>query len=270
MTKTSFDVCSDLHLEFDIDYYGDVDRSLIESLFKKPSSDNLIVAGDVLAVPTRDEQSRKYVDDVLTLFNDIVGERYKNAIFVLGNHDTWYHPNRTIDEYKETVEYWTNKLTNFNVLDIFNNPVTKIDDVTIIGSTGWTEIDPCDRFWVQQNMNDYYHTEMTADFTNDIAKKTRETFEQLLNDHNNDKVVVVTHHAPMKKCEFLHKSVPAAYLNSWEKLLDNHPNIATWVYGHVHQRYQFMYNKTNVVCNARGYIGNEAIANNFHPLMIAV
>lgn len=262
---TEFDVCSDLHLEFDLDFYGYLDRPYIDNLFSRGSSDNLIIAGDLFAIPYKD--SAQLFDDIIGTVNEVVKSRYNNAYFVLGNHDYWYHYNGD----QLPVNFWTEKLPSFNVLDISTNPVAQLDDLVIFGSTGWTEINNViKQSLVQRWMNDYQYSDLTAGYTSKIASDTRQQIDTVAKQHTDKKVVVITHHAPLQQCQYVHKDLPEAYFNCWDKLLDDNPNIVTWIHGHVHQQYQFQHNKCTVVSNARGYYDLEPIAQNFYPLKVVV
>ena len=53
------------------------------------------------------------------------------------------------------------------------------------------------------------------------------------------------------------------YHNSYEDYIMDHPQIKLWTHGHTHERYDYMIGETRIVCNPRGYIGHEAIANDF-------
>lgn len=254
---TNFDVCSDLHLEFDLDDQGCLDQQYLESVFGNAHSDNLIIAGDLLAVPLDNEYCVQLFDDAIDAINQFVRQRYRNALFVLGNHDYWYHYN-----VQSTVDFWTEKLTAFKVLDIHTNPVFELDDLVIFGSTGWTQID--DLFakrLAEQNMNDYRHTHLTVNLTSQIAQRTRDQIDQVATKYKDRKMMVITHHAPLPQCQKGHNFLPEAYFNDWHTLIDDHSNIVEWVYGHVHQRRQIKYNHCTVTNNARGYSGDSEFDN---------
>ena len=43
-----------------------------------------------------------------------------------------------------------------------------------------------------------------------------------------------------------------------------------WVHGHTHERYDYMIGSTRVVCNPRGYIKYEEIANTFELKVVEI
>lgn len=265
---TEFDVCSDLHLEFDLDFYGYLDRQYIDQLFDNQSSDNLIIAGDLFAIPQRAHSERQLFDDIIGTIDDVVKSRYKNAYFVLGNHDYWYHYDC---DCQEIVDFWTKKLPSFNVLDYTTNPIALIDDIVIFGSTGWTELkNDIDLSIVERSMNDYRYSNFTAGYTSANAAATRKAIDKAAKQYYDKQLLVVTHHAPLQQCQIVHKSVPQAYFNQWTNVIDDNPNITNWIYGHVHQRYRFQHNKCALISNARGYCNHESIADDFRVLKVVV
>jgi hypothetical protein len=54
-----------------------------------------------------------------------------------------------------------------------------------------------------------------------------------------------------------------------EFILDR-PAIKLWTHGHTHEEFDYMIGDTRVVCNPRGYIGYEELANNFKLKVVEV
>jgi hypothetical protein len=52
------------------------------------------------------------------------------------------------------------------------------------------------------------------------------------------------------------------YSDLSEFILD-HPKIVLWTHGHMHDSFDYMIGGTRVVCNPRGYIGQERRATEF-------
>jgi hypothetical protein len=90
----------------------------------------------------------------------------------------------------------------------------------------------------------------------------------------NDKVVVVGHHTPSQKSmhpRYAYDNLMnGGYHNSYEEYIMDHPQIVLWTHGHTHERYDYFIGDTRVVCNPRGYIGHEAIANNFEVKVVEI
>lgn len=89
-----------------------------------------------------------------------------------------------------------------------------------------------------------------------------------------EKVIVVGHHTPShQSCHPRYKDdqvMNGAYHNSLEDYIMDHPQIVLWTHGHTHEKYDYMIGETRVVCNPRGYIGHEQIANEFELKVVEV
>ena len=80
-------------------------------------------------------------------------------------------------------------------------------------------------------------------------------------------VVVVTHHGPSSLSN--HPRYPAndsvnwAYYSNLEEDILDFNNVPLWFHGHTHNPHDYHIGNTRVVCNPRGYIGYESLANKF-------
>lgn len=96
-------------------------------------------------------------------------------------------------------------------------------------------------------------------------KKCFEYIKHIVSEH--DKVVVIGHHTPSRQsCHPRYDSddlMNGGYHNDYEEYIMDHPQIVLWTHGHTHERYDYMIGDTRVVCNPRGYIGYEHIADTF-------
>lgn len=268
-TPIKFDVCSDLHIEFDLDY-DDINYKFFENLFKDFKSPNLIIAGDLFAIRIECQDDEHMFNEVIGSLNDYVKDHFENALFVLGNHDYWYYD--SFLNVNEVPQWWTERMPAFNVLDINTNPKTRIGDIDIFGSTGWTQLDELGQCQARMFMNDYRNCAngtLTPSWTSRQAAKTHRMLEKFAKSTTNG--LVITHHAPSFKCAFQNKSFPAAYCNSWDGLMiSEQSGIQNWIHGHLHQHYQRKIGHCNVFSNARGYREYEAIASYFKPLTIKI
>jgi Icc-related predicted phosphoesterase len=86
-------------------------------------------------------------------------------------------------------------------------------------------------------------------------------------DGNENKYVVVGHHAPSKasthpryKTEVI---MNGAYSSCLDQFILDHPQIKLWTHGHTHEEFDYMIGTTRVVCNPRGYINYETRADEF-------
>lgn len=89
-----------------------------------------------------------------------------------------------------------------------------------------------------------------------------------------EKIVVIGHHTPSKQSmhpRYSHDELMnGGYHNSLEDYILDHPQIVLWTHGHTHERYDYMIGETRVICNPRGYIGHERIANDFELKVVEV
>jgi predicted phosphohydrolase len=88
-----------------------------------------------------------------------------------------------------------------------------------------------------------------------LHQKTRRALDQMLAaSKGNQKVVVVTHHAPHPLClppeirDTMEASVFASDLS--ELIEGRRPDL--WVHGHIHRRVDFVHAGTRIICNAAG------------------
>ena len=89
-----------------------------------------------------------------------------------------------------------------------------------------------------------------------------------------EQVVVVGHHTPSRQsCHPRYSEdqlMNGGYHNDYEEYIMDHPQIKLWTHGHTHEKYDYMIGSTRVVCNPRGYIGHESIADNFELKVVEI
>lgn len=78
--------------------------------------------------------------------------------------------------------------------------------------------------------------------------------------------VVVGHHcpselsvAPMYKGNLLN----AAFRSNLDDFIESRPQIKLWIHGHTHHNFNYWIGDTHVICNPRGYVGHESMADFF-------
>jgi hypothetical protein len=55
----------------------------------------------------------------------------------------------------------------------------------------------------------------------------------------------------------------AAFRSKLDDFIAVRPQIKLWIHGHTHHNFDYEIGSTRVVCNPRGYIDYESIADNF-------
>lgn len=140
-------LASDVHLEF-----GQLEIENSEF------ADVLILSGDIcIAKELRDRDvfELKGVDDKSNLFHDFFkscSAQFKDVIYIMGNHEH-YH-----GDYATSVSHIREKLSYLKNLHVLDKESVKIDDVTFIGGTLWTDMnkeDPNTLYSIKHMMNDY-------------------------------------------------------------------------------------------------------------------
>lgn len=276
---TKFTLVSDMHLNF-----GDIEM---------PGGECLIMAGDIMEAGhlRRADNAKKdtFLADRYRRFIKEELSKYTRVIYVLGNHE---HYNNA---YQDTFQRLQAEMPMH--VEMLEGTSTKIDDVHIFGGTFWTDFnrgDPITLHTCENSMNDfdcirhdtgmkittayggsYYTNKFKPAFVKGIFHETVEKLKQFCIEHANDKVLVVGHHAPTElSIDDMYKAdyhMNGAYHSRLGEFILDNPCIKAWVHGHVHCKNDYMMgDHCRVMSNPRGYLGYEAIAHNFEPLMFEV
>jgi hypothetical protein len=87
-------------------------------------------------------------------------------------------------------------------------------------------------------------------------------------------VVVVGHHTPSHtSCHPRYnddREMNGGYHSDLSEFILDRPGIKLWTHGHTHELFDYMIGETRVVCNPRGYIGHEELADNFKLKVVEV
>jgi Icc-related predicted phosphoesterase len=78
--------------------------------------------------------------------------------------------------------------------------------------------------------------------------------------------VVVGHHCPSESSVadvYKGNLLNAAFRSRLDAFIEQRPQIQLWLHGHTHYNFDYEIGTTRVVCNPRGYVGHESIANFF-------
>ena len=139
-------IASDVHLEF-----GDFD------IQNTDNADVLILSGDICVNVDMKEhdpygvmegtRSSRYHD-----FFQRCAEKFNHVVYVAGNHE---HYN---GDFKYTLSDLKSKLAYIKNLYVLDREVKKIDDITFVGGTLWTDMnkeDPLTLFHMKDMMNDF-------------------------------------------------------------------------------------------------------------------
>lgn len=219
-----FQLASDLHLE----QIRDRGQEFLASF--QPAADNLILAGDITSLG-----QERYLDLVFS----VLSPRFKNIIYVPGNHEFWgnsiYHGWQRIKNVEK-------KYKNVHCL---NNEEVMIDGANIFGGTGWY---PRSLFpWTRRLMPDF---KLIAD-CEPAAYDSNATFKVMLRNANPD--IIVTHHMPTEECVVpMYKGNP---LNDYfvSGLDPQSTSAKAWAFGHSHFKLDLYDGNCHLISNPRGY-----------------
>lgn len=232
-------IFSDLHIEFadlDIDTSG---------------ADVVILAGDI---HIKDKGLKWAIENIPDT----------PVLYVLGNHEFYG------DAYPKLIDSLKVQAAGSNV-HILEKEMVSIDGVNFLGCTLWTDFNLFDDlrltgYECQQLMTDYRRIRVSPRYSKlrsmDVAAIHRQSLEwirQTLKENTGESNVVVTHHAPSARSLPEYRAqevVSAAYASNLEQVMEQYAP-AVWIHGHLHNSSDYHVGNCRVVCNPRGYAGEE-------------
>ncbi len=252
-----------------------------------PGGDVLIMAGDIMEAGhlrlADNEKRNTFIADRYRRFCNEELLKYRKVIYICGNHEHYHN------SYEDTHSRIRRELPD-NVY-FLEAESCQIDDVHFFAGTFWTDMNkknPISMQVVRQGMADfhvikhgggfkvrtmygdsYYTSKFTPAYVADIFRETVGKLKDFLDEHSEDKVVVISHHAPSplsinEKYKDDHHMNFGYHSDLTEFILD-HPQIKFWVHGHMHDPVDYMIGSTRVLSNPRGYKGYEEQAEIFNP-----
>lgn len=148
----------------------------------------------------------------------------------------------------------------------------KLDDKPIVLVNGWYRVSNESKW--QNYMNDSKMSDLNAERVNQFAINDAKTVEYQLEQWRQKRVsgIVVTHTAPCE--ETLDPNFKGHYSNEWywnpymRDLIEKFPSeIDVWCHGHTHKRNEAKVSGVKVVCNPRGYPGENPF---WEPLTVEI
>jgi predicted phosphodiesterase len=280
-------VTSDVHLEF-----GQL------SLDNTDNADVLILSGDICVARDLMEHDPHGIVDFgkSARYHQFFQEccaRFPHVIYIAGNHEH-YH-----GDFKYTVSDLKKRLGYLKNLHILDKEVFELNDVVFVGGTLWTDMnkeDPITLHMMTRMMNDFRcvdngNREVTFKTFDDPENPEKPTFrtrvarfspQDAVEEHKKmldyirivyenlpaeKKMVVVGHHTPSHaSCHPRYKDdqvMNGGYHSDLSEFILDRPRIALWTHGHTHEVFDYLIGGCRVVCNPRGYIGYEELADNF-------
>ena len=199
---------------------------------------------------------------------DWLKENIHNGVFVEGNHIFYNNDKLTLQDLYKRIE---EDFPLDSDLSFLQNTYKKVGSVIIFGATLWTD---CRYYGVKmieglrRHMNDYRYGKyedngiirnlQPEDTINEFHKSLK-LLEELCDKYPQEKIVVLTHHCPSKKCispYYRHGEINQGYVSHLESFIESHGNIACWICGHSHYQTKFDIDGCKVVMNCRGYVSH--------------
>lgn len=256
---------SDLHLEFEY-----AERRLTNECVPPLPDDAdtvLVLAGDIMSNYRAHIRKHPHLDEYTPWIRDKIN-RFKAVIYVLGNHDYW-----NAGHWQDVVAYWKGMSTRFSNFHVLANDHVVVDGVRFLGTTLWTDLSNPIYAMQADGMNDFNYIKVNrgggrwskwniGDW-NQEHQKAIGFFEEELAKEWTGKTVVVSHHAPTVQSisdRFAGKAINCCYYTNLERFMW-YNDITLWCHGHIHNSVDLVIGdeiqSTRVICNPRGYFGEE-------------
>ncbi len=221
----------------------------------------LILGGDILCARhfKKDGPLKKVYNDFLKRCVD----NFDWVLYLAGNHEAYgYNYEGTWDVLKENLP---------EGIHLMENSVVKIQDWNFIGATLWTDFrneNPLEMMEASRYLNDYKtirigsnYRKLNPDDTLKFHKKSKQFLLDTLPMFKNQKVWVLTHHAPSYRSvhpKYRNSGIAnGAYVSDLDDLIFDNPQIKYFSHGHTHESMDYMIGGCRVICNPRGYFPTE-------------
>jgi len=228
-------ILSDLHLEFH--YFPP----------PKTDADIIILAGDI-------HTGENGVQWAIDTFGG------KPVLYINGSHEFYNNTYPKLIEKQKKVAEGTN-------VHILENDSYDSGNIRFFGCTLWTDLALIDgdphigstaaisvmadyRFIRVEPKNRLLQPQDTISYHKHSISWLK---EQLLSSNKNN--VIITHHVPLPQSldpKYRNSKVNAAFASDLHALIDEYCPLL-WIHGHTHRACDYMYNKTHIICNPRGY-----------------
>jgi Icc-related predicted phosphoesterase len=263
---------SDLHLEFE-----DV------NIKNESNADVLILSGDILvADDLRNQPADLSLADIpdegygrarrALRYRDFflrVSFQFEHVIYIMGNHEHYHGKfDKSAGIIRETIGY-----LNIHNIHLLDRDIKEIDGVHFVGGTMWTDCnkgDPMTQYHLEHCMTDFRVIRIAGENFKKFLPmrtvmeftKTRDYFKTVIGNLPKDaKIVVCSHHAPSHlSIHEIYKNdtlMNGGYSSDLSEFILDHPQIKLWTHGHMHNNFDYMIGDTRVVCNPKGYPGEN-------------
>ncbi|MCC8197429.1 MAG: metallophosphoesterase, partial [Tannerellaceae bacterium] len=231
---------SDLHLEF-----RDNSRYLKENPLI-PTGDILILAGDIAYLS--DDNYLKHP------FWDWAADNFSQTYVVVGNHELY--------KYMDLAHIPQGRVHSVrDNINVYYNDVIHLDNIDIILSTLWAEINKEEAFLTERRVADFrrilYNGELLTWKTfNEEHKRCLSFIKNSVEKSQAEHIIVVTHHVPsfhLASSDFEGSPINGAFTVELEEYIKTSP-ISYWIYGHSHRNIDRKIGNTHCLSNQLGYV----------------
>jgi len=191
-------------------------------------------------------------------FFDYLSDNFQQTYWVAGNHEYYHFENINLltGSFNESIR---------KNVHLVNNITVKHEDVNLIFSTMWTEIQDKNMAHIKTGMSDYHVIRDNGEVlhprkTNQLFRENIAFITSELKRLQNEKTVVVTHHVPTLinyPSQFIGDKLSEGFVIELSELIKElKPNV--WIYGHSHHsKPKFQIGETLMLNNPLGYVRSE-------------
>lgn len=182
----------------------------------------------------------------------------KDIVWVFGNHETYHHDFRLIDDAKN--------YTKDTRVFLLEKDILEYKGYRLLGATLWTDYllygPNCQKVSMQAAndcLNDHRLINLGKFKASDALIKHEDTMQWLRENLTGTKDIVVTHHMPTayavnpKYRDHITSTAFASDLDGF--ILERQP--LAWMFGHGHSAVDLMIGKTKCISNPKGYVHED-------------
>jgi predicted phosphodiesterase len=228
-------IISDIHREHGIDFELPITEQDKENI--------LVIAGDLDVGVHSLNFLQKY------------SPCFRYIIYVFGNHEYYHNYHEFLPH---NLQILLNDLKLGNIHIASTGSVFNLGEQKFICGTMWGDVKKEDVAKSIHNINDYrLIKQLNGDtLTPKVTNIEHKRFIRLLKDNLDSDTIVITHHAPSKKCispEFMDSEFNYLFVTDLDYLMEKYkPKL--WIHGHCHHTVDIKIDKTRVLSNPYGYV----------------
>lgn len=231
--------CSDLHLEFP------ANKNHLSKHPLEPAGEILILAGDIMPFT--------HIENGKTFF-DSLADNFRHVYWLPGNHEYYRSDfNQRTGTFRENIRSNVTLLNNTTIVD---------ENVRLIFSTLWSQIDPSKEHAIKRVMSDFKlitlnGQKITIDDYNALHVNSLHYLQTELTTPAAQRTIVITHHRPTflnYPERYRYSDLNTAFATEMHDLIET-SGATHWIFGHTHETLTDMtLGKTVLTTNPLGYI----------------